>query len=66
MKISKGSFNIYNSDGTKMELGFVLPFEIAEKIAIQIISWKEDWVDTTKTVEDYQNSEKEFIEKLKK
>lgn len=61
----KGEFSFKSSDGQDMTLGFVMPYEIASKIAIAIMSWKEDWVATTKTVEKYQETEKQFLTELK-
>lgn len=65
MEVSKGSFKIENSDGSNTELGFVMPYEIASKLMIAIMSWKDDWVATTKTVEIYQQKETEFLNSLK-
>lgn len=48
-----------------MTLGFVMPYEIASKIAIDIMGWKDDWVATTATVEAYQETEKQFLSELK-
>jgi hypothetical protein len=63
--VAKGEFSFKCSDGQEMTLGFVMPYEIASKIAIAIMSWKDDWVATTTTVERFQESEKEFLDKLK-
>lgn len=57
----KGNFNFKSSDGQVMTLSFVMPYEIASKMAIAIMSWKEDWVATTNTVEKYQETERKFL-----
>lgn len=61
----KGEFKFKCSNGEDMTLGFVMPYEIASKIAIAIMSWKDNWVATTTTVEAYQETEKQFLSELK-
>lgn len=63
--VAKGEFKFKSSDGQDMTLGFVMPYDIASKIAIAIMSWKDDWVATTTTVESYQETEKQFLSELK-
>jgi hypothetical protein len=64
--VAKGEFIFRCSDGQDMTLSFVMPYEIASKIAIDIISWKDDWVATTTTVENYQENMNNFLTKLNK
>ncbi|HET8735204.1 MAG TPA: hypothetical protein VFM69_01265 [Pricia sp.] len=65
MEVTKGSIKVKSSDGSETELGFVMPSEIASKIMISIMSWKEDWSATIKTVEAYQEKEKSFLEEIR-
>lgn len=65
MKISKVKIKLENNDGTCDEVSTIMPNEIAERIRYGIITWKDDWVATTNTVENYKKEEKEFIKNLK-
>jgi hypothetical protein len=65
MVVSRLKILMINSDGSKHEQTTIMPHEIASKIICAALTWKEDWVTTTKTVEKFQKSEQEFIEKQK-
>ena len=62
--VVKGEFSFKCSDGNVMTLGFIMPYEIASKIALEIMDWKEKWVATTNTVESYQETLKKFLLEL--
>lgn len=63
--VSKGIISVKSSDGSQMDLTFAMPKEIQDKIMLEIMLWKDNWVASTNTVENYQKEEKIFLEKLK-
>jgi hypothetical protein len=65
MKVVKGTLTWEASDGTNLSLGFVLPFEVAENIAVKIIGWKEKYMVFPKEYDEYLEKEKEFLSKPK-
>lgn len=66
MIVSKCKFRIDNSDGTYTEISCIMPHEIADKILCDTIGWKDKWETTTRTVEKFQEAEKQFAEQIKK
>lgn len=63
--VSKCKISVNSSDGSLMELDFVMPKEIQDKIMLEIMLWKDNWVASTATIENYQKEEQIFLEKLK-
>ncbi len=61
MKISRVKLIIENSDGTRQELSNTMPQEIATKLAIEIIDWKDNYMATVSKIETYQLEESKFI-----
>ncbi len=59
MKVSKVKLIVENNDGTFHEQETIMPYEIAENISCALITWKDGWVATTNTIEDYQKSKKD-------
>lgn len=53
------------SDGTELTLGFEMPFDVANGITCDIISWKDKWLFTPKEYEEYQDVAKSFREEQK-
>lgn len=62
---TRGKIRIDNSDGSFTELGFAMPYEIAEKIMISIMAWEDEWVATTNVHNEYQKVANEFRERQK-
>lgn len=59
--VSSGTISVKNSDGSYSSLDFIMPKEILEQIKCRIIDWKDEWVATTNTHEEFKKIESEFI-----
>lgn len=66
MIVSKVIMITNSSDGTWKETTHMMPLEIATAINCLLIDWKDQWVATTNTVEEFQNSMQKFEIELEK
>ena len=64
--VSKVRIIVDNSNGTHTELESVMPKEVSDRILCYIVGWKDTWKGTVREVEDYQEAEKEFLERGEK
>lgn len=59
-KVVKGKIIMECSDGSNGEIGFVMPYEVYNKIACEIIDWRERWITAFSEAAIYEENEKKF------